>query len=347
MISGVRRHWLLVAATLILIALTLAAFNSLERYQPTGEVLLPDPPFSTGFDGWAQNGQVTFEQDGPGQVMFENDDPKNQTSIRRTIDLPPGQTLALLEAIVSIEDVIAGEKMWQRARIFLAQLDQQGKPIWKEPHNLFTYEGTRPSETISKIFPIPSSIEQVWLSLELNDATGRMVISDLKLDPVEETPIFRHVSMALMVAWAVLVVFVAFKLFKSVTSIIARLALGVIFALFVVGLFIPAPLRNALIEALPFPSAGGTGIEPDMVGHGIVFAIMAFLVRVGQPGSSFQFHFGCWVLIAIVSEVLQLFTVDREPSALDFAVDVVGIVLGLTLAQFLRGSDQGSASKES
>jgi hypothetical protein len=118
-------------------------------------------------------------------------------------------------------------------------------------------------------------------------------------------------------------------------SIRVRFALAGMFGVFAIGLFIPAPIRDRLIDSLHMAGAGEGGIEADMIGHGIVFAIMAFLVRVGRPQDPIWLHLGCWILIAVASEVLQLFTHDRSTSAIDFAVDAFGFVLGLTIAVFL------------
>lgn len=333
--SNWRSFILLVAATLVMIAVTLVAFFSLERYQPVGETLLVDPPFSVGFQGWTQKGPVTLDPIEPGNVTLQNDDPDGRTYLKRTIDLPPGFTLALLKTTVSTERVVAGSDLWQRARIYLVQLDEAGNADWTQPHNLFRLRGTKSTRTISQVFPIPSSVKQASLSLEMNNATGRMTISDLKLYPVEEQPGFRQLALGLMAAWTILLLFAATAVFKSIPSTRVRLALGGMLGIFAVGLFIPAPIRDALIDGLRIPSGGEDGIEPDMIGHGIVFAIMAFLVRMGRPNDPIWLHLGCWILIAIASETLQLFTFDRQPSISDFVVDGIGFVLGLTLAVFL------------
>jgi hypothetical protein len=169
----------------------------------------------------------------------------------------------------------------------------------------------------------------------MNNATGEMTISDLELYPVEEQPGFRRVAIALMIAWAILGLFAASAIFKSIRASHVRLALGGMTGIFALGLFMPAPVRDALITTLHIPSGGEGGIEPDMIGHGVVFAIMAFLVRIGRPDDPIWLHLGCWTLIAIASETLQLFTFDREPSLVDFLVDGIGFALGLTLAIFL------------
>lgn len=335
---------LLIAATLIMVATTLAAFFLLERYQPVGDTLLADPPFSLGLVGWDQRGNAHFDPRRPAWVTLGSDDPESRTSLKRTINLPPGLTLAFLEATVSTERVVAGDDLWQRARVYLVQLDEAGKPNWNEPHHLFRLSGTEPKQTISQVFPIPDKVDRAQLSLEMNNVTGRMTISDLRLYPVEELPGFRQIATGLMAAWAVLLFFAAIAIFKNIPSTKVRLALGAMVGIFAVGLFMPAPLRDALIDGLNIPSGGEGGIEPDLIGHGIVFAIMAFLVRVGRPTDPIGLHLGCWALIAVASETLQLFTFDREPSIADFLVDGIGVVLGLTLAVFLPRLLQGRFS---
>lgn len=327
--------YLLLFATLVMITATLAAFFMLERYQPVGEALLIDPPFAAGSDGWIEKGQVTFDPGPDGAVTLRNDDPEKRTYLKRTIDLPEGQTLAYLKAVVSTERVVAGSDLWQRARIYLAQLDETGEPDWSKPHNLFRLRGTKSQRTVGQVFPIPSSVKQAALSLEMNNATGLMTIHDLKLYPVEEQENFRLVAFSLMAVWAVLILAAGIMVFNNIPSVKLRLAFGGMLGLFVVGLFMPAPVRDGLIAWLHFPTDGEGGIEPDMIGHGIVFMVMAFLMRIGRPEDPIWLHLGCWSLIAVASEVLQLFTFDRQPSIDDFLVDGAGVVLGLTIAAFL------------
>ncbi len=328
-----------VIAALVMIAVTLVAFFALQRYQPVGDALLVDPIFSTGFEGWTRQGKVTFDPGRPSAVLLENDDPDSRTFLRRSIDLPEGPTLAYLEATVSTERVVAGDDIWQRARIYLARLNEVGEADWTQPHNLFRLRGTQAPETISQVFPMPADIKEASFSLEMNNATGRMTISDLRLYAVEELQGFRQIELGLMAAWAVLLVVAGGMVFKNIPSTKVRLALGCMIVIFAVGLFMPALSRDALIDRLGIPAGGEGGIEPDMIGHGIVFMIMAFLVRIGRPGDPVWLHLGCWTLIAVASEVLQLFTFDREPSIGDFLVDGLGFVLGLAIAIFFQHRD--------
>ncbi|MGI9494007.1 MAG: hypothetical protein ACR2QF_16560 [Geminicoccaceae bacterium] len=331
-----RGFFTLVIATLLLVLVTLSVFFLLERYQPAGDSLLAEEPFSVGFPGWTKKGDVTLDPDEPGKVILGNDDPENRSFLKRTVDLPSGYTLAFLKATVSTEKVVAGDDLWQRARIYFVQLDEEGKADWHQPHNLFRLRGTKSTRTISQVFPVPPSVNQALFSLEVNNATGQMTISDLELYPVEELPIFRKIAITLMVAWAILGVFAATAIFRNIPSSNVRLAFGVMLGVLAFGLFMPVPVRDALIATLHLPTSGEGGvIELDVIGHGIVFAIMAFLVRIGRPHDPIWLHLGCWALIAVASETLQLFTFDRKPSIVDFLGDGIGFALGLTLAVIL------------
>lgn len=324
-----------VCATLLMIALTLFVFFMVERYQPVGATLLTGPPFSAGLDDWAKNGDVTPDSDGGEQVTLRNDDPDERVFLKRIVELPPGLTLAYLEATVSTEGVAAGEELWQRARVYLAGLDEAGKPDWTEPHNLLRLRGNNEAYRAKQVFTLPSSVTAASLGIELNNATGAMTVSDLQIYPVEELPGFRQLALGLMVCWAILGVAAGAMLFKGIPAIKLRLGLIAVLGLFAVGLFMSAAMRDALIEGLQFSNAGEGGIEPDMIGHGVAFMIMAALVRLGRPGDSIWLHLGCWMLVAVSSEVLQLFTLDRDPSLADLMVDGIGVILGLSIATYM------------
>ncbi|MGH1478162.1 MAG: VanZ family protein [Geminicoccales bacterium] len=333
--SSRRGGVLILAATLLMIAVTLVAFFVIERYQPVGASLLTGPPFSAGLNDWAQKGNISFDPNAPDQVGLRNVDPDGRTILKQVIDLPPGLTLAYLEATVSTERVVAGSNLWQRARIYLAQLDETGEADWTEPHNLFRLRGTNAPQQMRQVFAIPASVKQAELGIELNNATGTMVVSDLKIYPVQDLPGFRQLSLGLMAAWAALGLTAGLLVFKSIPSPKVRLGLGCTLAVFAFGLFMPATMRDALIEGLFISTRGEGGVEPDMIGHAIVFIVMSALVRLGRPNDPVWLHLGCWTLVAIASEVLQLFTFDREPSIVDLFVDGIGFILGLSIATYL------------
>jgi VanZ family protein len=91
-------------------------------------------------------------------------------------------------------------------------------------------------------------------------------------------------------------------------------------------------VRQELIEGL----ATGFGLDlpdPDAFGHALVFGLLALLVRVGRPRDPLLLHLSCWLLLAAVTEVLQLFTPDRDPEAGDWLMDALGTTAGLLLAE--------------
>ncbi|MGI9437721.1 MAG: VanZ family protein, partial [Geminicoccaceae bacterium] len=335
-----------VVATVTMITVTILVFQLLPRYQQIGDALLTDPPFPIGFDGWQQEGFVELDPTSPDHVVLENDDPAGRAFLRRVIPLPPGPSLVLLRADVETERVRSGTELWQRARVYLARLDADGDPPWSEPHHLFRLRGNKSPRRFTQIFEMPDQVSQALLSINLTNATGRMTVGNLELSVVEEQATFRMVKFALIGAWGLLLLAVAVATFRSIPSMEIRLWLGGMAGLFLVALLLPGEIRNQLLAGLPLLSSLGIS-DPDVIGHAVVFAIMAGLVRWGRPKDPFWLHVALWVLVGIATEVLQLFTLGREASVVDFAVDMGGMLLGLTLAEFLPSvfSDSTTAQR--
>jgi hypothetical protein len=136
----------------------------------------------------------------------------------------------------------------------------------------------------------------------------------------------------LVAGWSLLGFWVVERLYHSIRSPTVRGWLLATAAVLLLGIFMPALYRQALIDAL----AGGFGLDlpdPDAVGHALVFGLLALLVRVGRPRDPLLLHLTCWLLAGALTEVLQLFTPDRDPQAADWLADVAGIGAGLALAE--------------
>ena len=82
-------------------------------------------------------------------------------------------------------------------------------------------------------------------------------------------------------------------------------------ALLAGGVFMPSVVRQEIIDSL----ASGFGLrlaDPDAFGHALAFALLALLVRSGRPRDPLLLHLACWLLVGAATEVLQLFTPDRD-----------------------------------
>jgi len=330
------RQWreigLTVLAAALLTVLTIVTFNYLPRYDFPGEDLLDNADFRHGFEGWEIGGIVTLDEVELGLATLQNRDPDDFVYLRRTLELPPGQTSLLLSADVATDQVVGGQERWAAARIYLVQQNDHGDLVWNQPHMLVELVGTARRHHVEEVFEIPSSIERVRLGIELAHATGQFEIANLRLARLDELPVFRLAATLVVAGWCVLIVRVGWSVLRSIALPKVRALLIVTIAMLFAGTFMPATVRQQLLDSL----AGGFGLrfaDPDTLGHAVVFALLALFVRTGRPRDPLLLHLSCWALVGAAAEVLQLLTVDRAPSTSDWLADVAGITLGLALAE--------------
>ncbi|MEM8950396.1 MAG: VanZ family protein [Pseudomonadota bacterium] len=330
--AGWLRLGLLAVLSVVLVALTAATFLFMPRYDVQGDPLIADPAFEAGLGEWTQAGLVSHDTDDPGTIVMESLSADQQTYLRRDFALPADKTMVVLRAQVQGEEVVTGPEIWDSARIYFVRLDSAGKPDWSEEHNLFNMNGTTKVRNYRRAFTIPAEFDSAQLGIEMKNATGRLTVTELELTVVEYRTTFMAALGALLVAWSVVVIYTGIKTFGGINSSGIKISLGVVCALSVIALMLPGSIHQMAATSLN----NWLGIDNgtiDTLGHSIMFTVLAFLVRLGRPSDPLPIHVGAWLLIAIASEVLQLFTFDRDPSLRDLWVDGFGIVLGLTLAE--------------
>lgn len=329
------RRALLAAIGIVLIALTAATFLLLPRYEFNDAPLIADPAFENGFADWDVGGLIVADSDDPGRIVLESVDGGARTSLVRDVALTPGRTLLILSAKVQGEDVVAGPEIWDGARIYLAQLDAAGQPNWRADHRMFNLYGTTDVRNYSRAFSIPAEVETVRVGIELKNSTGRLTVDDLQLSAAERPTAFLIAAGFLVVAWIALILYAGYRTLRGISSVRIRIALGVTCVLSAAALMVPGYLYEDTLRDLM--SRFGLGnVDVDTIGHGVIFALLAFLVRTGRPADPLWLHAAAWALIAVASEVMQLFTVDREPSLIDLVLDGLGVMLGFALAEAAR-----------
>jgi hypothetical protein len=323
------------AATLLAFA-TLLTFGYLPRYQDDGRPILANADFREGFRDWQLEGLVTLDETELGLAILQNRDPGRAVYLRRTIALPPGRTHLRLAADIATSRVARGREPWQAARVYLVQQTREGDRLWNEPNRLTELIGTTSRQHYETVLEIPGTIAEAVLGIELAYATGRMEIANLKLEVVEERALFRLAATLLIAGWSLLGFWVTQRLYHSIRDRRVRSWLLVTLALVTGGVFMPSLVRQEIIDSL----ASGFGLrlaDPDAFGHALAFALLALLVRSGRPRDPLLLHLACWLLVGAATEVLQLFTPDRDAQAGDWLMDALGSTGGLLVAEFGLG----------
>ena len=330
--GALRSLALVVLIALLLASSTILAFAYLPRYQEEGRPILANADFRQGFRDWQLEGLVTLDETELGLAILQNRDPGQAVYLRRTITLPPGRTYLRLAADIATSRVTQGREPWQAARVYLVQQTREGDRLWNQPNRLVNLIGTTSRQHYETVLEVPGTIPEAVLGIELAYATGRMEIANLELAVVEERPLFRLAATLLICGWSLLGFWVTHRLYHSIRDRRVRAWLLVTLALLAGGVFMPSVMRQGIIDSL----ASGFGLrlaEPDAFGHALAFGLLALLVRSGRPRDPLLLHLACWLLVGAATEVLQLFTPDRDAQAGDWLMDALGSTGGLSVAE--------------
>lgn len=116
---------------------------------------------------------------------------------------------------------------------------------------------------------------------------------------------------------------------------LAWCATGLLAAVLLVGTQIPGRLRDTLERSLhaPFPLSS--------LAHFLLFTGMAWLLA-SRPIAWPARRTGAVLLgLALLTEGLQVFAINRHPRWLDVGIDMAGFLVGTTLAAWLSGRLSG------
>lgn len=334
-----RRVAATILATLFLIVLTVLLFTVLPRYSSPGQPLVENLDFEHGFRGWSANGIVTLEEAEPGRATLRNLDPDEAVYLRRLVELPPGRTHLLVGAEIAAHEVEPGEEPWHRARVYLIQRTDDGTYLWAQPHEVVQLAGSVERHHVERVIQIGASVPEVMLGIELAYATGMLQVAGLRLEQVDERPSFRLAATLVVAGWSLLIAWTTIGAIHSIRRPKVRqfmlLTLVLPFAL----LLLPAGMRQALIDGA-LAGFGLDGMAPDTLGHLLIFASLAFLMRCGRPGDPVLLHLAGWLLAVVSFELLQIFTADREPGLAAWFADASGIVIGIVMAKVVIAIDR-------
>ena len=95
--------------------------------------------------------------------------------------------------------------------------------------------------------------------------------------------------------------------------------------LLLIGTQMPGTWRAGIVESLHAPSVLSS------VAHFVLFLGMALVARIHPLAWPWQRVVGLALALALLTEGMQFFAIDRHPQWLDVGIDMAGAVVGLVL----------------
>ena len=325
-------------------------FNFMPRYRTSGGELLKNRNFENGLAQWkviGGGGDVTIAG---GIATIVNKDTKSSTVLTQFLPVPPAKGSILVQADIRVMGVIGGPLSYQRARIYLAGRDRNGKYLWRKRHSVTLLEGTETWKPYSVAIPVAGEATGLILGVGMTRASGVMEVRNLSLLSASERPSFRILSFTLLALLGGVVVWISIPVFRSMTASPVRAASGAIGALILAAVVMPGSIKRQIIDAFGLAGRAATvfstwlagksaafgwglypylQLPPSKIGHFLFFALIAGVSRVAWPyagGGALSIYF---LIFAATTETLQFYAVDRTPSLRDVAIDMAGILVGL------------------
>ena len=359
------RIWLALA----LVVLTVVTFGWGERFRDSGPELIP-----AGIDSlqWRLRGEGS-QLRADGILTMRAPDSTAMPAADYLLPRPPAVDHVRLSARVSYRDVARSPRPQANARIILAQRTADGRSLWHLPHHLLNEAGTRDWHRLEEVFRLDPQTRQLYLSVRLQQVSGKLSLRDVSLRPVVEAPLAMPARILLLLAWAVYLAWVIGAGYRRVRHGALRLVcVGLVLAT-LAGALLPHGVKGMVLDGLerlipvefwpvadPAPEMPRVSPMPALIGdsgelpwqglhgagHFIMFALLTVVVLY-LPGSS-----GLWRRVAPVlafagiTEVLQLLSIDRSASLGDVVIDTAGIALAVAAVmgwRRLRGRGQASS----
>lgn len=320
-----------------------AAFN-IEPFINYGDQLLQNSDFSQEFSSWKlSNSSIGKVEIGNSKVMLAIDKPGNSIYLDQSLKTDELGKAVILGASVKSENIIAGPKGWNKGRIVLVQYIQ-GKPRYSLSHVLVALEGTNPWKIYRKVFYIHPLATEIKVVLQLSNCTGELYCKDLSLFRAVVNPVYRVVKWLVLGGWLVFVLLLFGPVLRSV-FLRGRLAGGLVvltLGAILFGTMMPGTLKNDLKHDLVREvrvvtvAVSGTDlaeikklVDITKVAHFFLFMVLAVLLLRQSPRRGKWQVLGDLLMLAVATELAQLFIEGRSALAADVGIDLAGGILGV------------------
>jgi len=348
----------------LLSAITLCFYTFVEQYRIVGYDLLLNGQFNNDLKYWdtKAHSDTTITKVVAEYLLIASEG--SSVTVSQTLSVPDGK-LIKVSADVSIMNVLAGKKGWEKARIYVVNY-VNGKKIWHQRHHLFSLAGTASRSFYQEVFTILPTADKLEVAIQLANSSGVMAVDNVSAYVVEKKQEFQYLSFLLMFFWLAFAGWMICLFFKQ--KYFYYLLAGS--TLVLILMLVPHELKQLIIDwvkaGLFLENQGNTidlvvnhndftvqnrhSSQNNMInnasqssiiltfsklGHFAIFFIYTFFIVVIKKSLNLRI-ITFLICFAMVTETLQLFTIDRQANIMDFFINVLGIVVSIALLLFIR-----------
>ncbi len=338
---------------LMLILTTFILFNLVPRYEVSTINLLDNSDFSKGSKSWIESSGCGMKIKKSGEALLENRDAPCTVFLRQHLPIPQSPTQFVLAAEVNTRNTLQGTLPWQLARLYFVGIDKTGNKMWHHPHLIKLPLNSKGWQRVSQVFTMPPNAVELAVGLEIMETTGTLSVKKLHLAKVSENNWFSLAVNSLLILWGIVLFWLGLKLRQFFSSKIFLSSFLVVSSTIAIGCMLPNIILNLILEhvqetlktlkliivkfftLLYFPLELDIDFSFSLQGSGhfALFAMLAFLLRVGRYQDRLITQCLNLMLFAASTEVLQYFVAERQPAIADWLIDVGGLLLGLLFAE--------------
>ena len=235
--------------------------------------------------------------------------------------------------------VSGGEKDWHGLLYTIWFYDKNGERIKKTARSVQALRGDTVRLTYSRELDLPPQAVEVGISLRVFESSGTAVMHAPSIQVVTPWAGYSQVILGVLVMWLIYGAFVLIALAMRgslMTAVFPIAMIGIIAA----GVSLPTeelsrftgPLEQAIRGYMPDLRKFGL-YSFNKVGHAVTFALLTFMACFFRKrlGATWLGMICFLILLAILTEGVQLFFVGRSTRLVDMAIDLGGATLGATL----------------
>ena len=196
--------------------------------------------------------------------------------------------------------------------------------------------------SFDQVIPLLPAAGDIGLQVRLARVSGRLEVTGLRGEWLAERLVVRWMRYGLIVVWAGVLVLLTLSWMSHALS-----RAGILFALLIVlaGVLMPGEVRGQLEHwmlvnfALP---AINEGFSWSDLAHVSMFFVLALVLSLARPDFRPAWLIFDLLLLAACTEALQLFVDGRQAGVEDVALDLLGCLLGMGVAQMGGGRGNGA-----